>query len=315
MGSKKKVKPVESAISYSILVILIIIAAVIVLRQFQGTAAESIAANGPKGFKAFKMEEYTPENLYEKIDGKAPLYLEAGFKKLTTQRFVNTTDESLWFENYVYDMTDSKNAFSVYSTQKRSDAEALTDIGTSQAYKTTNGLYFVKGDFYVEMIGSAQSQELLDAAIQVAKQMQVEETLPGEKQVSETDLLQADNLVADSFQLYRGEAFGFDKFGDLYSAKYKMGDQKVTVFMGRCENAQQAKAMAKSYHDFLIENGGEIQNTTQKELENCIVDLYGSYELVTSVGDFIIGVHEAENQQNGEKAILEIINKLKEQAK
>lgn len=106
----KKAKKLESAISLFILAVIISIVAAMVLRQFQSTATEAIA-NGPEGFKGLKIEEYSAENLYEKINGKAPLYLEAGFKKLTTQRFVSADDESIWMENYVYEYDEWQERF------------------------------------------------------------------------------------------------------------------------------------------------------------------------------------------------------------
>lgn len=311
--AKKKVKPAESAISYSILALLVIIVAVIVSLQFKSPPNYAAAAQGPDGFKAFPIEEYGPANLYEKINGKAPLYVDAGFQKLTAQRFVNLADESLWFENYVYDMAENKNAFSVYSTQKRTGSEPVTDIGASQAYKTTNGLYFVKGQYYVEMIASAQSPELLSTAMQLAKEMQVaeEQNASNEKQLSETDLLQAENMVPDSIQLYRNEAFGFSGFGDLYIAKYNVADETITAFLGKCESPEKADQMAKSYHDFIIQNGGETKTAINNELQNSVLDFYGMCEIVASAEEVIVGVHEAQNQEAAEKLVMEIINKIK----
>jgi hypothetical protein len=47
-------------------------------KQETGSQFDNIV---PAGFEALsKPEEYNADNLYEKIDGKAPLYLEAGFK-------------------------------------------------------------------------------------------------------------------------------------------------------------------------------------------------------------------------------------------
>ena len=77
---------------------------------------------------AGKAETYNNDNLYEKIDGKAPMYQEAGFVKLTTQRFAAKSNSELGFELYLYDMNNAKNAFSVYSRQKRADAIDLNDL-------------------------------------------------------------------------------------------------------------------------------------------------------------------------------------------
>ena len=51
-----------------------------------------------------EIEKYIPDNLYEKINGKAPTYLDAGFVELTAQRFVSKYDENLWMEIEIFDM-------------------------------------------------------------------------------------------------------------------------------------------------------------------------------------------------------------------
>ena len=94
-------KRLESVISISIIAILLIISAILFVRQantdmsrFGITAANmqlpqkmqpvpvvenSPAIQAPAGFeKLSDAETYTAENLYEKIDGKAPLYHRSG---------------------------------------------------------------------------------------------------------------------------------------------------------------------------------------------------------------------------------------------
>ena len=64
-------------------------------------------------------ESFTPDTLSNKINGKAELYLSAGFIQLQTQRFRPADDPEQWFEVFIYDMGKPANAFAVYSTQRR----------------------------------------------------------------------------------------------------------------------------------------------------------------------------------------------------
>jgi hypothetical protein len=100
----------------------------------------------PAGFETLsKIELYVPDNLYEKINGKAPLYIDSGFEKLFTQRFISKEDENLWMELFVYDMAGIRNAFSVCSVQRRAGADILSLFHPSFGYRTDNALYFVHG--------------------------------------------------------------------------------------------------------------------------------------------------------------------------
>ncbi len=140
MGSiKYRARRLEPVISICLLAILFLIGLGIFIKQFDydmsrfgiGTAAApkfeipfELSSLVPAGFETLsKAEIYNPENLYEKINGKAPLYTESGFEKLSTQRFASISDQSLWMELFVYDMATVRNAFSVYSVQRRAEGE------------------------------------------------------------------------------------------------------------------------------------------------------------------------------------------------
>ena len=102
----------------------------------------SFTLSSPSQFaKAGPSERYDHETLFEKINGKAPLYLNGGFVDLQTQRFVQKDDSQQWFEFYLYDMTNDTNAFSVYSTQRRPDATLSEALSSLRHYNTENGLY------------------------------------------------------------------------------------------------------------------------------------------------------------------------------
>jgi len=137
---KGKPKKLESVVSISLLAILIIITITILITQSDydmsrfgvgtavsapGTEKISLTSLAPLGFEKLSEETYLADNLYEKINGKAPLYIESGFVKLSTARFISKDDESLWMELFIFDMANIKNAFSVYSVQKRPDVEIL----------------------------------------------------------------------------------------------------------------------------------------------------------------------------------------------
>ncbi|MHC4641297.1 MAG: hypothetical protein ACYS32_06605, partial [Planctomycetota bacterium] len=65
-----------------------------------------------------------------------------------------------------------------------------------------------------------------------------------------------------------------------------------------------------SYHKFLIENGGEDAPSNNPKVK--FVDFYGTLEIVTVAGQFVFGVHEAENPQLASKVEKTILNKLRE---
>ena len=271
----------------------------------------TLSALVPAGFNTLsKTEVYNTENLYEKINGKAPFYVESGFEELSTQRFVSSSAEALWMELFVYDMGNVRNAFSVYSTQKRAEAQPFPPMRF--AYKTGNALYFVHGKYYVELVGSLESNELLKAMAEVARKIRANLPIDYDTNIDELALFPPENLIGENIKLYLTNAFGFEKLTNTFAARYRLENETVTAFLSKQVDSKDAETIAESYRNFLIENGAVIKSTTNKTLEGKVMDFYGATEIVFTAGPFVAGIHEAENQQTAEKLAEILINRLGE---
>ncbi len=92
-------------------------------------------------------ESYGPETLSDKIDGKAELYLPAGFKEMSCRKFsLDTAADKTFVEVFIYDMGSAPNAFAVFSGQRRPGSPNIPL--TANAYATANALFFTQGRYY-----------------------------------------------------------------------------------------------------------------------------------------------------------------------
>jgi len=324
-----RARGLESAVGALILLVLIATAVgvYILQRDFNmdrfgrgQTTGESTVAKG--GFNlssagtaefpaAGNSEAYNNDNLYEKINGKAPMYQESGFVSLITQRFAKKDNAELGMELYLYDMGDVRNAFSVYSRQKRADVVDMNDVPMS--YKTSNAIYLTAGKFYIEMVGFAESQELIDAMRSIAKKLIAQLPVDAKDEIKELSYFPP-GTVAGTWKLQIANAFGFDGLSNTYSALYKVDDKAVTIFFSKCANADEAKKVAKSYNDFLVSNDAKSippAGESLKVINANVLDFYGTSEIVFSTGVFVGGIHEADNRQAAEKAAEALIEQLK----
>jgi len=305
----------ESVISILQVSILFLIAAAIFVLQKPKTALKKEANLNnlaPVGFAAFSdMETYDSENLYEKIDGKAPLYTESGFEKLQTQRFADKNHpDKIGMEIYIYDMGNVRNAFCVYSTQKRAEAEPLPAM--KFAYKAGNALFLVHGRYYIELIGFSEEDSLSKAMIEVVQKCRTNLTVGGETDIPEMNLFPAENLIAESAKLYLKDAFGFEGLTNTFTAQYKFGNNVITAFFSKCLDQKIAQQTAENYCSFLVSNGGIIKPAASKIAGCKIIDLYGSIEIVFTTGPFAAGIHEAENLKDAVNLAEILFNKLNE---
>ncbi len=330
----------ESAISIFLLAILFLIAITVIVKQADfdigrfgmdvdaSTMAVKATKTGtgekidfdalvPSGFKKLsEVETYAPDTLYEKINGRAELYIKAGFVKLFAQRFVSESDDKHWFELFLYDMAAVKNAFSVYSMQKRPDVEILPFL--QFGYKTSNALYFVHDKFYIELVGASESANLFMAMSALAEKLPIKLNVDKVAQIPELALFPQNGLVPGSAKLYLSNALGFDKLSDTYLCQYKIGDETVTAFLSSRAGKEDAEDIAKSYYKFLIDNSGKDKSTSEESIKTIngkVVDFYDTTEIVFSIGPFVGGIHEAKSQKSAESLASILINKLTEAAK
>lgn len=337
----KQKKRFESAISICVLVVLVLIGAGILIKQHDFdmgrfgldiiTATKSLEPDGlpgktedsksdmssrlsalaPAGFEPLsKAAVYTSETLYEKINGKAPFYHDAGFEKLLTQRFISKENTDLWMELSAYDMGTAKNAFSVYSVQRRAEAEIVSYLDPVFGYKTGNALYFIKGPYYVELVGSAESDELLGAMVEISQKFDDVLVIDRTGVIAGLDLLPSENMVQGSIKLYLNNVFGFEGLSDTFTARYTVDDEEITAFISKRADKQEATSVFDSYCTFLIDNGGEIEEARDGELKYKVIDFYGVIEIVFATGPFAGGIHEAEDQESAGKAAAVLINKI-----
>lgn len=252
-------------------------------------------------------EVYDSETLYEKINGKAPFYTESGFRELVTQRFVSKSDEKLWAELYVYDMGSVRNAYSVYSRQKRPDGSVIPEM--KFAYLGGNSLFAAHGQYYIEFVGSTKSKELSEAMQEITRKFSTE-NIVADVEIEQMQLFGKEDLVAGSIKLYLNDAFGFDGLDDVFTGQYKIGDDIVTVFLSERPSSADAKKVVQQYHKFLLDNGGVDISASDAEIK--IVDFYGTIEIVGTTRQYIFGIHEAENRQAAEQLAEKFSKRLNE---
>ena len=315
MKAHRRSGPVETIASLAVLLVLSFIAVFIFAGRLRdgsavfGVGAVQTAAVGQRrwaemdiggaageGFRPFSGPRvYNSDTLYEKIDGKADFYISSGFEALFTQRFISDTDPQICMELYVYDMGRPQNAFSVYSLQKRADTKDFGAATIQYGYSTENSLHFVCGGLYVEIVGSSQAVPLQAAMRRTATVAAGELNCEQTHLTADMDLLDGEGLVQGSVKLYLDDAFGYEKFEGVYTARYNVGNRPATAFVVRTDSAEHAVVLCRDYSRFLVENGGEPIALPEGELSRIgaqAIDFYGRTELVFAAGVFVAGAHD-----------------------
>jgi hypothetical protein len=246
---------------------------------------------------------YSPDNLYEKIDGKADLYLNNGFISLQCRRFTDKSAKDRWAEVYLYDMATGENAFAVYSLQKRSESNPLD--WTQFGYSTSDSVYAAFGKYYIEILLSSENDTLLASAQAAAKNLSSAIGV-GKTEIPFLNLFPTENLVNDSFKFINADAFGASCLENIFSADYKINGNNITAYLTKNHPAE---TFAK-YYRFLVDNGAkELQHNIK--LPNCkAAELFGTNEIFFVTSDYFAGVRGSAPIEDLQKLAENLIKNL-----
>ena len=265
------------------------------LPDFEDLAPPTLTPMGP-------LESFGPDTLSQKIDGKAELYLPAGFEHLWCRRFKSTSGSEDWMEVFVYDMGNIRQAFAVFSAQRRSGAAALSL--TRFSYETKNALFFVHGKYYVELVAASASEAIMESATAFAERF-VDQVSPSAVRIEELSLFPEKGLDPSHTGLIVSDAFGFKGLQNVFAARYQLGDTQLTAFITENGDTAAAAALVAAYSDFLVANGGTVEPAApfaQAEM----ISLFGTFEIFFPCGSYVVGVHQAEARKPAEELALRL---------
>lgn len=264
----------------------------------------------PEGLQPLTESEiFDARNLSDKIDGKAELYLSAGFTRLVTQRFKDERTPDFWMEAFVYDMGNSQNAFSVFSAQRRQDAESL-DLA-QYAYRTPNALFLTHGRYYLEIITSKVSGQM-SLSVKMMAETFIHNTPVETAAINETELFPKQKLVDNSIALISSNAFGYDGFSQIYTAEYEVNDHRLMAYLSHRKTPVKAKELVSAYTAFLLAYGGQNIETQLSIKDARLIEILDAYEIVFSHGAYLAGIREATTIDEAKKLATRLYHQIKE---
>jgi hypothetical protein len=230
---------------------------------------------------------YGPENLSDKINGKAELYLSAGFKEMSCRSF---SSGEAHVEVFLYDMGSAPNAYAVFSSQRRPGSSGLPL--TANAYATANALFFTQGRFYVEIVADRAAEGLQSSLTAYAIALLAKMPSEGESQDAAA-LFPQEGLAPDSVRLNPADVFGLEGFNHVLTGEYTLKNGTATAFLARRDTPELAQADAKRYLDFLAANGYRQVQTPGAAGDHQAFVLDNSFEIVFIRDQTLAGAHDA----------------------
>ncbi|MCB2186921.1 MAG: hypothetical protein KQJ78_10915 [Deltaproteobacteria bacterium] len=249
-----------------------------------------LAALAPPGFTPLAPPEaFDLGTLWTKIDGKAELYLPAGFELLETRRWRPTGREG-WLETYLFRMKEAQGAFAVYSGQRRSDARPL-DL-TPLSYASGPAVFAALGPYYLEVVPSGADAAWARASRQMAQailEALAAVGVKGQSGLGAAGLFPPQGLVQDSLTLLAQDVFGMAGLDQVRTANYQSAQGELTAFLSHRTDAAAAAKLTGDYVTFLTSQGVADLGPAPQLPGSHVLDVLGTFEVVFSQGPYFAG--------------------------
>lgn len=197
---------------------------------------------------------YSPDTLFEYINGAADVFLSYDFVQCLTATLENSEKHTITID--IYRHGDDKNGFGIYSQEKPSSGSFLP-IGT-QGYYEKGVLNFYKGSHYVKIsgfdVGEREFELFKSLAERIAAKIPGRGFLPvvltcfpaaGKKENTERFISQ--NFLGHRF------------LGSAYIADYQLGEKDVQLFIIQGDNPESTANMEAAYLGFAEKKGASVQ--------------------------------------------------------
>lgn len=202
------------------------------------SSSESISTIIPSGWvNDGPIKNYTPENLYEYINGGAELYISYGMKSVKSQRIVHKTMGEIRIE--IFDMVHAKNAFGVFTHTRTKDEKS---IGQGSQY-FTGAQIFWKGKYFVSVIADDDNNEIQDAILQISDS--IEEQIQESGSIPKfVELLPKPKLVKDGYIFFHHYIW--------LNAYYFLSNENILNITNDCEAVIGKYGKEKEKHFLLV---------------------------------------------------------------
>jgi len=193
-------------------------------------------------------EFYSPDTLYEKINGRAPAYLDFRVQQLRCRSFSVADSAGSYVDLYEYRMDSPVNAFGIFALERDPAGKPL-DFAPD-GYAGDMGFFFRQGNRYVQVIASDQKPATIALARSLAER--VAKSIPADDAgLGARKRLPSAGLVPGSFEYTEDNALGQDFLKEVFQATYEHEGKKVRFFL----MVASPEAAAKGWDSFLAFSG------------------------------------------------------------
>ena len=245
------------------------------------------------------IEIFNSDNLYERINGAAPLFFENNFREMTSMVYTSGND---YITIQAYRHATPEDAFGMYSSERSSDMEHYPGIG-GEAQGDEYGLYFFVGSIYVKMSANNEGDKINATLKEIATGLAEKIGLNDTAYPPIINSFPKEGSIPYSAAYFTQYYIGHEFLKPVYTVNYELFGKKFQAFVIDAKTTEKAKQILSDYFKFTKQN----EPFTEGNL--LIQDRYNGSIPVVWKGSYLIGAFD-ENGNDFPKEIYEFLNRF-----
>lgn len=181
---------------------------------------------------------YTPDDLWDYINGAADAYLALGFEDLHINEYVKGKNK---IKAEVYRFSSDAESFGIYSLE-RSPGYQFISTGV-QGYMEEGVLNFYKGQYYIKLMTHSKSRKVNESMRVLGDK--IAEIIPGRNEFPELlGAFPAEGLLKNEETYLLDGVLGHDYLRGAFRATYETDGDRFYIYIFNCKSAEEAAAMS-----------------------------------------------------------------------
>ncbi|MFB0566727.1 MAG: DUF6599 family protein [Candidatus Aminicenantaceae bacterium] len=251
-------------------------------------------------------QDYSPEILFEYIDGAAEIYLSYNFEKLIVAQY-QKVDSAASLTIEIYDMGNEKNSFGIYSVERFPESNYLT-LGNG-GYMEEGALNFIVGTYYVKLL-CFECEDYSEDSLKLFSQNIIKNVKDKKDLPPLLEFFPEEGLVEYSSKFILRNFLGQNFFHNGYIASYRLEDLEFDCFFIEGKNEKEAEKMLSKYFEYYAQNNKHVQKIP---LGYHIKNSYYKNVYVAQVKNYICGVFKIKDgsESVGKRYLKFLIDQLR----
>ncbi|HQG46470.1 MAG TPA: hypothetical protein PLG50_12495, partial [bacterium] len=196
-------------------------------------------------------QSYSPDNLFEYIDGEAELYNDYHFVGMVTAAYIKGSDMALSYTVDISELASPLDAFGLYS-RHRTPELSFAAIGEEATLSELN-LRFYQNRYFVQINAGSFEGEVQDEMLRVARAIVA--SLPPAAPAHELQLLPQAEQQPHSLQYFTRGMLGQSAFPAGLMARYLVAGDTLQAFLVLTAETRQSLAAFSAFTANLKERG------------------------------------------------------------